>query len=189
LPVPDLSGAVGERRLYRWFVHHLALPNGKTVGFAGKPGDIWYVFILLAACAYAGTVHWALQLLVFPATILFYWLIMRWFWPNVTWPGRAAPLAFIGSYWGLLGWTLLTALAFITIIGWAWVMTATFRWVCRHIEGSSKKLVFVASGWSMLWRTLLFGVLCVLIIPIPLDAALVHALGDGAIASGGARLR
>ncbi len=62
---------------------------------------------------------------------------------------------------------MLTALAFITIIGWAWVMTATFRWVCRHIERSSKKLVFVAGGWSMLWRTLLFGLLCALIIPIP----------------------
>ncbi len=152
---------------YRWSVHHIALPNGKPVGFAGKPGDIWYIFILLALCAFAGTIHWAVQLVALPLTVLFEWIIMRWFFANLIWSGRSAPLQFTGGFWGLLGWMALTALAMVTIIGWAWVMTATLRWVCRHIEGSSKQLIFVASGWGMLWRTLLFSLSCALLIPIP----------------------
>jgi hypothetical protein len=152
---------------YRWFVHHLALPNNKPVGFAGKPGDIWYIFILLALCAYSGTIHWALQLITLPLSVLFSWIIMRWLFANLIWPDRTAPLQFTGGFWGLLGWSLLAGLSFITIIGWAWIMTATLRWICRHIEGSSKQLIFVASGWSMLWRTLLFSLSCALLIPIP----------------------
>jgi len=46
-------------------------------------------------------------------------------------------------------------------------LTAMVRWVCRHVEGSSLKLSFVASGWGLLWRTLLFGIGCGFIIPIP----------------------
>lgn len=152
---------------YRWFVHHLSLPNNKPVGFTGKPGDIWYIFILLALCAYGGNIHWAVQLIALPLTVLFYWIIMRWFFANLIWPGRAAPLQFTGGYWGLLGWSLLAGLSILTIIGWAWVMTAMLRWICRHIEGSSKHLIFVASGWSYLWHTLLFSLSCALLIPIP----------------------
>lgn len=152
---------------YRWSVHHIALPNGKPVGFAGKPGDIWYVFILLALCALAGNIHWSLQLLALPLMALFEWMIMRWFFANLIWSGRLAPLQFTGGFWPLLGWMALTALAILTIVGWAWAMTAMMRWVCRHVEGSSEQLVYVASGWGVLWRTLLFSLSCVLLIPIP----------------------
>jgi hypothetical protein len=152
---------------YRWFVHHLSLPNNKPVGFAGKPGDIWYIFILLALSTYGGTIHWAVQLIALPFSVLFWWIILRWFIAKLIWHGRSAPLQFTGSFWGLLGWSLLTGLSFITIIGWAWALTATLRWMCRHVEGSSKQLIFVASGWSMLWRTLLFSLFCALLIPIP----------------------
>jgi hypothetical protein len=152
---------------YRWFVHNLSLPNNKPVGFAGKAGDIWYIFMLLAACGHAGAIHYSLYLLSLPLTVLFYLIIMRWFFAKLIWPGRAAPLEFTGGYWGLLGWMALGALSVLTIIGWAWVMTATTRWICRHVEGSSRQLIFVAGGWSMLWRTLLFGLSCILLIPIP----------------------
>ena len=152
---------------YRWSVHHIALPNGKPVGFVGKPGDIWYVFILLALCALAGNIHWSLQLLALPLMALFEWMIMRWFFANLIWSGPLALLQFTGGFWGLLGWMALTALAILTIVGWAWVMTAMMRWVCRHVEGSSEQLIYVASGWGVLWRTLLFGLSYVLLIPIP----------------------
>src|ERR1700682_1784333 len=33
---------------YRWLVDTIELPNGKKVTFEGKPGDIWYVFVLNA---------------------------------------------------------------------------------------------------------------------------------------------
>jgi hypothetical protein len=77
---------------YRWSVHHIALPNGKPVGFVGKPGDIWYVFILLALCALAGNIHWSLQLLALPLMALFEWMIMRWFFANLVRPFGAAAI-------------------------------------------------------------------------------------------------
>jgi hypothetical protein len=41
------------------------------------------------------------------------------------------------------------------------------RWLCRHVEGSSEELSFVASGWGVLWRSWLFVLSCIFIIPIP----------------------
>jgi hypothetical protein len=99
--------------------------------------------------------------------VLFYFIILRWVLNNLTWDGRAEPLQFSGSYWGLLGWFALLWVSFITIIGWAWVITAMNRWICRHVEGSSQELSFVASGWGMLWRTILFAIGCAFLIPIP----------------------
>jgi hypothetical protein len=152
---------------YRWFVAHSEPPSGPAVTFTGMPGDIWYIFILNALCAYAGAVHPALPLITIPLSILFNLIIIRWFFANLAWEGQSARLVFTGGYWALLGWFLFTALAFLSIIGWAWVMTATLRWLCRHVEGSGKKLSFVGGGWSLLWRTWVFTLTCILIIPIP----------------------
>ena len=152
---------------YRWIVQHIQLPYGRQVAFAGQPGDIWYIFILSSLCGYVGAVNDWLQLLVIPLSALFYLIIMRWFFANLTWDGHSGPLTFTGSYWQLLGWTLLFLISMLTIIGWAWVITGTLRWVCRSVEGSRLRLSFVASGWSMLWRSLLFALSCAVIIPIP----------------------
>ncbi len=152
---------------YRWFVDHIQLPYGKQARFEGQPGDIWYIFMLLALCSYVGYVNDWLQFLIIPLTMLFYLFIMRWFLANLTWERRSAALAFSGSYWGLLGWAVLFAISFITVIGWAWVMTAMTRWLRRNVEWSSLRLSFIASGWGVLWRSLLFVLSCVFIIPIP----------------------
>jgi hypothetical protein len=154
---------------YRWSVTQIRLPNGngRDVTFTGQPGDIWYIFILNALCSYAGVVHIGVQILAVPLTVLFYLIIMRWFFANLMSAGRSTPLQFTGTYWGLLGWSVLTWLAMFTIIGWAWATTATIRWVCRHVEGSRRQLGFAASGWSMLWRTFVLSFACIFIIPIP----------------------
>jgi len=164
---------------YRWFVDNIDLPGGQRVTFIGKPGDIWYIFMLSALCGYVGLIgrHGAglssavssagANLLLLLVTPLFIVIIARWFCRNLAWDGQTAPLAFTGGYWPMLGWYVLLALSFITIIGWAWVVTAWARWQCRHIEGSARKLVFNASGWGVLWRSILLFLLCVLLIPIP----------------------
>jgi hypothetical protein len=41
------------------------------------------------------------------------------------------------------------------------------RWVCRHIEGTRREVVFNASGLQYLWRVLVFGLASSFIIPIP----------------------
>jgi hypothetical protein len=152
---------------YRWLVPRIQLPNSKPVTFEGKPGDIWYIFILSAACGYGGFIHSGVTFLLVPLTTLFYLITTRWFFANLNWEGRTAPLRFTGGYWGLLGWTVFAWLAFLTIIGWAWVFTATLRWLCLHVEGSSKQLTFEGTGWGVLWRTLVMGLCFALIIPIP----------------------
>ena len=76
-------------------------------------------------------------------------------------------IAFRGSFWSYLGWYLLTIISVITIIGWAWVTAAWIRWICRHIDGTRREVVFNGSGWEILWRTVVFSLLAGLIIPIP----------------------
>jgi len=152
---------------YRWFVSHIKMPQDQQVEFVGKPGDIWYIFMLSAACSYVGLIHGLLQLALIFLTTLFTLIIVRWFFANLSWEGRETSLRFTGGYWPLLGWTVLLAVSVVTIIGWAWVCTAWTRWMCKNVVGSERQLIFTASGWGVLWRTLLFTLSCVFIIPIP----------------------
>jgi hypothetical protein len=151
---------------YRWFVEQIRLPFNRQAAFIGKPTDIWWVFMLNALFSYSGVVHDALPLLGLVLTSLFYLLIMRWFFRNLVWQGGGG-LNFTGNYWGLLGWSVFAIVAIVSVIGWAWVMTAMLRWVCRHVEGSGLKLSYIASGWGLLWRSVLFAIGCGFIIPIP----------------------
>jgi hypothetical protein len=154
--------------LYRWFVAHMRVPQRPHAAFAGKPGDIWYVFVILALGSYAGFIHVAyLQYIVFVVQAFLSWMIVRWFVTNVSPDGQQLPLTFTGGVWPYVGWHFLAFLSFITIIGWAWVLTAWMRWMCRHVVGARRQIVFNASGWQMLWRTLLFAMAMIFIIPIP----------------------
>jgi GYF domain 2 len=152
---------------YRWFVDQVEFPGHQRVTFEGKPGDIWYIFILNSLVAYSRLIHKDLPLLFIPLSVFFTFIILRWFLRNLAWQGQSARLAFVGSYWILLGWYLLLFVSIFSIIGWAWVTTAWIRWISRNISGARRQLVFTASGWSYLWRTLVVIVGCVFIIPIP----------------------
>ena len=66
-----------------------------------------------------------------------------------------------------IGWYLLLVISAITIVGWAWVVVAQMRWICRNISGTHREILFNATGLEMLWRTLVFVIACVFIIPIP----------------------
>jgi hypothetical protein len=152
---------------YRWFVDRIELPGGQRVAFTGKPGDIWYIFILNALCSYLGLIGHYISLLTLPLTVLFIVIITRWVCRNLAWEGQADPLTFTGGYWPMLGWYVLLILSMISIVGWAWVTAAWTRWLCRRVEGSARKLVFNGSGWGILWRTFLFVLSCIPLIPIP----------------------
>ena len=89
-------------------------------------------------------------------------MMVRWFVANISSRRTTrCPLTFTGSPWVYVGWYLLAFVSIITIIGWAWVMTAWMRWMCRNIDGTRREITFNASGWEVLWRTLLFGLGCV----------------------------
>ena len=151
----------------RWFAERIELPGRQRIGFVGKAEDIWWVFILYALVAVVGIAYQPVQLLGIPVQAFLLLLIQRWLVANITWEGQKQPLRFTGGFWPLLGWSVLLPLSVLSIIGWAWVATAWARWTCRHIEGSSRELVFIASGFGYLWRALVFAFTAIFIIPIP----------------------
>jgi hypothetical protein len=155
-------------RYFRWLAAHIRVPGRGVLAFTGRPGDIWYVIVLSALCGYAGTTKTEfLPVFASVLNVFLTWQILRWFIRNLAAPGPALSLRFSGGAWAYLGWHLLLGLAFITIVGWAWVQTAWMRWVARRIEGTRRPVTFTGTGWGLLWRSLLVGLSAVLIIPIP----------------------
>lgn len=154
--------------LYRWVIERIRVPLRPNLGFTGQPLDIWYVFVLLGLMAYAGfTDIWWLPLVLLPVNAFLAWMVIRWIVANISSDGQKLPFTFEGSPWIYIGWFVLLYVSFITIIGWAWVTTAWVRWICRNIAGTRRAIVFNASGWGVLWRTVVFVLACIPIIPIP----------------------
>jgi hypothetical protein len=152
---------------YRWLFPHIQAPGRGALSFTGQPLDIWWVFMLLGLTSYIGAYDNTLQLLSIPIQAFLGWMIVKWVVSNLAANGQKLPLAFNGSVIGYIGWQLLAAISFITIIGWAWVASFWMRWICRNISGTRRELVFNGSGWQILWRTIVLSLLCILIIPIP----------------------
>lgn len=153
---------------FGWFVERLRVPQRPNLGFTGKPGDIWYVFVIQGLCTYAGfSDAWYPPLIVMPLQAFLSWMTIRWIAANISSNGHPLALSFAGSAAGYIGWYLLLYLSVLSIIGWAWVITAWMRWTCRNIAGTRRELVFNASGWQILWRTLVYALGMALIIPIP----------------------
>jgi hypothetical protein len=153
---------------YRWFASHIYVPGRPNFGFTGQPGDIWYVFVATGLLTYVGGSDLDyLQYLAIPIQGFLSWMVVRWIAANLSSNGQRLPIAFNGSALGYVGWYLLLYISAITIIGWAWVITAWMRWNCRNIGGTHREVVFNASGLEMLWRTIVFAFACAFIIPIP----------------------
>jgi len=162
IPSPWTSAAY-----YRWCVAHIRVPGSRQPAFAGQAGDIWWVFILLALLGYAGAYNGWLELAFAVLDVLLYWFVIRWFFAMITWQDQTTRLTFTGSFLGLLGWSVLCWLSILTVVGWAWTLTAMTRWMCRHVVGAERPLSFTASGWGLLWRSFVLVLCSILIIPIP----------------------
>jgi hypothetical protein len=153
--------------VYRWFASRLHVPGRPNFSFTGQVGDIWWVFVLLGLSNYIGIYDNTYQLISFVIQAVLGWLVLRWVVSNLASNGQKIPTTFEGSIWAYVGWQLLMIVSFITIIGWAWVVTAMVRWICRNISGSRREILFNGTGLQVLWRTIVFALLCSLIIPIP----------------------
>jgi hypothetical protein len=166
---------------YRFLCRNVSLPNGRRLRFTGWPGDIWYAPIgigllpLLPAAAHLslgmkGYDDPATLILLELAIMVVNWglalVIVHWFVANVQSEDRRMSPEFVGSLMAFIGWQLLLILSFFTVIGWAWVASAFTRWLCRNVRGNAV-FDFTGSGLSILWRTLVFLLLCQFILPIP----------------------
>ena len=153
----------------RWFVPCVYVPGRPGLSFTGQAITLvpWYfgAVVLSIAVALLGS-QW-LSNLTIVVQIVMYWLFLKWFVANLASNGQPIGLGFSGSIWAYVGWTVLTAISFITIVGWAWVYVAWARWVCRNIQGTRREAIFNGSGLEFLWRSLVAGIASAFIIPIP----------------------
>jgi GYF domain 2 len=152
---------------YRWMASRVRIPGRPNFAFNGQVGDIWYAFVGIGLLSYAGAGGNFLHLLAFVGQAYLSWMVLRWIAANLSSNGQPLPIAFEGSVLTYIGWHLLLALSAVTIIGWAWVVTAWIRWNCRNVIGTRREILFTATGLGLLWRTLVFGLACGFIIPIP----------------------
>ena len=153
--------------VYRWFVSRIHVPGRPNLSFTGQVGDIWWVFVLLGLSNYIGVYDNTYQIIGFILQAVLGYLVLRWVLSNLASNGQKLPIAFTGSIWAYIGWQILVPISFITIIGWAWVVTAMARWICRNISGTRREVVFNGTGLQVLWRTLAFVFASFFIIPIP----------------------
>jgi hypothetical protein len=152
----------------RWIVSCVRIPQRPNLAFTGRVIDLmWFYALVILFIAAVWTQSQALHFALNVVEFVIYWLLIKWFMANLSSDGQPLGLRFSGSFWGFLGWSLLAALAIITIIGWAWVYVAQIRWMCRHIEGTRRDVVFNATGLEFLWRSIVTAFACLLIIPIP----------------------
>lgn len=153
----------------RWIVSCTQVPARPNLTFTGRPVTaLWWFLgaIVLIICLSLTGVRY-LNSLTILIQLGLYWLAIKWFVANLASNGQPLGLSFSGSFWGYLGWNILAALSIITIIGWAWVYTAQMRWMCRHIEGTRRDVVFEATGLQYLWRAIVTLLACSFLIPIP----------------------
>ena len=152
----------------RWFASRMRLSNGTALTFTGTPSSVAVVAMLYAIFILVSVTYQRDELssnIMALAGIPLGWAVLRWS-VNHAQLG-AGSFRFDGSVWGYAGWTLLTYLSILTIVGWAWVMAAFYRWNVRHIRHAEGTLRFVGKGHQILWRLLVFILLCPLIVTIP----------------------
>lgn len=152
----------------RWVVSCVRVPQRPNLAFTGRAVDLmWFYAVVILFIAAPWSRSQVLNLALTVIEFAVYWLLIKWFFANLSSDGQPLGLRFSGSFWGFLGWSVLAVLSVITIIGWAWVYVAQIRWMCRYIEGTRRDIVFNATGLEFLWRSIVTALLCLLIIPIP----------------------
>jgi hypothetical protein len=152
---------------YRWGAPHVRVPDRPNLAFNGQPMDIWWAFVALGALIYIGMLGSIFRLVGILADAYLAWVILRWVVSNISSNGQPLPITFNGSVLTYIGWHVLLVISGITIVGWAWVIVAQTRWICRNIGGTNREILFRATGLEILWRTLVFAIACIFIIPIP----------------------
>lgn len=153
----------------KWIVSCVRVPDRPNLSFTGNAMALvpWIAgLVVLEIVAVVSGIR-ILGTLVSIGTIVATWLFIRWQVANIASNGQPLGLAFSGSVWAYIGYNLLLAVSFVTIIGWAWVYAAQARWFCRNVQGTRRMVVFKGTGLEILWRLIVVSLASSLIIPIP----------------------
>jgi len=175
---------LGLVALARWMVRHIRISTGTTGSFAGTAQQatafaVSFFFLALLkrwdfsdADVFKGApllllstaILWMSLLMALNAYVAF--ALLRWeIQKTELSPGAA--LMFSGSFWGVFGWQTLGIVSVLTIVGWAWVTAAYFRWLCRNTRAGSFQGEFTGRGSEVLWRGTLAVLGCIPIVTIP----------------------
>ena len=173
-------------RICRWFCLNLRFSDGTIASFQGRGGEIafWVILTVLTGGTeffpfglgvrvrlFSFPVHGraaenAFEAIAFLVACFGTIKIIRWFVRKVH-LSSARLFTFDGGYWGLVGWCILNSIMVLTIIGWAWTVAATYRWLARNTRAKGSALQFDGEGHQILWRVAVSVLLSILIIPIP----------------------
>jgi hypothetical protein len=154
---------------WRYIGETTKLPDGRRFGFDGKAGDIWWVFVLQALAILGAQFHYV-QLVALPVAVALGYFVVKWFCAKLRPPEGVDPLAFTGGFWMNCGWLAFYFLSFVSIIGWAWVLAAYYRWLAKNVAGGLA-FEFHGAGLAILWRMWVTILACCFLIPIPWAAA------------------
>jgi len=153
----------------KWLVPCVRVPGRPNLSFEGTAMTIvpWFFggVVLFVVVALLGS-SWLSNLMIF-VQIALYWLFLKWFIANLASNGQPLGLSFMGSIWAYLGWSILSFVSILTIIGWAWVYAAWARWFCQNIRGTRRDVIFHGTGLEFLWRGIVALIAGSFIIPIP----------------------
>jgi hypothetical protein len=157
---------------YKWFAERVALPGGRPLRLDATVGNSWFLFVAFGLLEWlgAGLDHvgaGAVSLLLFLLQAVLGALFLQWFCANLRTDDRSTRVAYQGGYIRFVGWGLLFLLSIFTVIGWAWVLRAQLRWVCRNISGTPA-LEFNGTGFGILWRSIVLVIGAAFIITIPI---------------------
>jgi hypothetical protein len=162
----------------RWFAHHLRLDPGVDVKFTGPGREIlgWILLTLLVSVPIVllpipGKLDdlpfylpFAISCLVLG--LILHYFILRWAIAKIE-LSSGPPLRFEGSLVDYLGYQALLIVSFLTIIGWAWVLSSYFDWLAEHTCGDGIVFRCDVPGGEILWRTFaaLLGSIPIVTIP------------------------
>jgi hypothetical protein len=173
VPLAWVQAATG-----RWLCRNLKCSDGTTAIFSGTGGQVvgWMILYLVVAIGFQvvnpmvareGILYVLLLLAVYFVAIAAIALkIIGWFVSNVVF-SSGPPLSFAGTMGGLIGWYALVGISVLTIVGWAWAAAGMYRWFARNTHGEGIEFQFHGKGHQILWRTLVFSLTFMFIIPIP----------------------
>lgn len=153
----------------KWLVPHVQVRGRPNLSFEGTAMTIvpWFFGAVVVMIALAMTGSELIGNLSIIVQLVLHWLFLKWMIANLAAGGQPLGLSFSGSVWAFLGWAVLGIVSVITIIGWAWVWTASMRWLCDNIQGTRRAVIFNGSGLDFLWRVIVAAIAASFIIPIP----------------------
>jgi hypothetical protein len=154
----------------RWFCRNLNFSDDSAADFSGRGAEIlpWWSLWVLAGRSW-GLGRMLDDLLQLALYFLGLWAtlnIVRWFVSHVE-LSSGRRYSFTGAYVELLAWQILLLLSMVTLIGWAWVLAAMFRWLAGRTRSKDTALEFRGEGHQILWRTLAAILFCIPLVTIP----------------------